>query len=204
MKSTSKLLCSNLFIRNPSTAYHSTQHCLQSTNIIKITMTCVTSPTQCRHLTDATPNAASVPLPTKKKPGKPPKTLESMTILNGTYAPPPPSKRKIHELSPAQKLQIISYILNTSFYDADFANGGPKRRCLEGLEYKGFYRPPTLDHLQAYFKVSKATLSGIWRNRERIVAARGKRRYRSAREEGEGKEMEKASPSAGEQVMPLG
>lgn len=130
-------------------------------------------------LANASPNGVAKPLPPKRGPGRPKKTIESSIVSDGSYKAPPMVKRKVRELSPQRKLQIIEYILNTTFYDDFVAQGGRKQRCLEGLEYKGNYRPPTLDHLETYFKVSKSTLSGIWRNRHEIAALQGKRRRRS-------------------------
>lgn len=123
---------------------------------------------------DAAVNAADKPIHKKRNTGRAKKSLEKMSVRDGSYKPPPMVKRRIHELSSQRKLQIIGYILNTVVYDVAYANGGQKRQCLEGLEYKGFYRPPTLQHLSEYFKVSKSTLSEIWRSRHSLVAPKGK------------------------------
>ena len=159
-------------IRNLSTALLTLSASARTT---KTTMTCVTSPNQRVALADVTSKPADQTIPKQRSPGEL-KSLASLIAPNDSYKPPPMRKRVIHELSPQRKVQIIEYILNTLVFDHVVAAGGPKGRCLPGLEYKGNYRPPTISHLEQHFRVSKTTLSRIWRDRHKIVQLKGGKR----------------------------
>ena len=45
----------------------------------------------------------------------------------------------------------------------------PKRRCLEGLEWDDYYRPPTIAEAATHFKIPGPSIQNIWEDRYKIV-----------------------------------
>lgn len=106
--------------------------------------------------------------------------------MGSTYKLAPAVKRSIHYISPKKKIQIILYLMHHRIKVEPWEQ---KRRCLEGLEYDGDWRPPTAPETGDHFKVPPQTIRNIWANRYKIVdMSRKDRRTKS----GEGRERHPA------------
>lgn len=103
--------------------------------------------------------------------------MEDPNNKGASYKPPPPRKRVNHVLSKKRKCEIINYLLHHRIEEPDVRLGiKQKQRCLKGLSWDGFHRPPTAEEASKHFKVPQRTINGIWYNRATIMGLDSDRR----------------------------
>jgi hypothetical protein len=121
--------------------------------------------------------------PVKKKRGPKPMTLEERA-RRASYKPVKARVRYVNELSIRRKIVLIEYFLHHRIHEPMVEQGlQGRRRTMEGLEWDGAWRPPTLKEAEAHFKVPASTIQHIWKQREEIVAlkASGRKRLPSSK-----------------------
>jgi hypothetical protein len=116
--------------------------------------------------------------PVKKKRGPKPMTLEERA-RRASYKPIKARVRYTNELSIRRKIELIEYFLHHRIHEPMVEQGlQGRRRTMEGLEWDGAWRPPTLKEAEAHFKVPASTIQHIWKAREEVVALRASGRKR--------------------------
>jgi hypothetical protein len=121
--------------------------------------------------------------PVKKKRGPKPMTLEERA-RRASYKPVKARVRYVNEISIRRKIVLIEYFLHHRIHEPMVEQGlQGRRRTMEGLEWDGAWRPPTLKEAEAHFKVPASTIQHIWKQREEIVAlkASGRKRLPSSK-----------------------
>ena len=90
--------------------------------------------------------------------------------MSSSYKAPPALQRHRNSISTRKKLQVILYLLHHRIEEPEVRNRSkPKRRCLEGLEWDDYYRPPTTAEVSEHFKIPATTIQSIWEKRYKIV-----------------------------------
>lgn len=126
-------------------------------------------------LTPEDPNSQRAP---NVRPGRKKRTFEDLISMGASYTPGPAQSRSWHTVSPEKKRKIILYLLHHRIEEPEVREGfKQKQRCLKGLEWDGWCRPPTAEEAGIHFKVPPRTVRDIWYKRDSIVQrSRGCRR----------------------------
>jgi hypothetical protein len=86
------------------------------------------------------------------------------------YKLDPPQKRDWHTVSARKKLKVIEYFLHHRIEEPEVREGlKRKQRCLKGLEWDGWSRPPTSKEASEHFRIPERTIRDIWYKRHSVV-----------------------------------
>jgi hypothetical protein len=136
--------------------------------------------------------------PVKKKRGPKPMTLEERA-RRASYKPVKARVRYVNEISIRRKIVLIEYFLHHRIHEPMVEQGlQGRRRTMEGLEWDGAWRPPTLKEAEAHFKVPASTIQHIWKQREEIVALKASGRKRLPSSKPRKKRLKKGEAAAAE------
>lgn len=96
-----------------------------------------------------------------------------------TYKAPPPQVRSYNPVPHQKKIKIIQWLLHHRIEEPEVRDGlKQKQRCLKGLEWDGWRRPPKASEAAFHFKVPERTVGNIWKNRQTIIEGGTKRKGR--------------------------
>ena len=95
----------------------------------------------------------------KLMPVRPKRTLQDLIKPLKPYKLPPPRVKCCVVLSPRRKIEIIMYFLHHRI-KAD--PSVPRYRCMDGLTWDDWMRPPTSKEVSQHFLVPERTIRNIW------------------------------------------
>jgi hypothetical protein len=98
------------------------------------------------------------------------RSFKDLITMASSYKPPPPLTRDWHTVSPRKKLQIVLYFLHHRIEEPEVRQGlKQKQRCLKGLKWDGWWRPPTAAETAAHFRIPERTAKNKWYKRHEVV-----------------------------------
>jgi len=107
--------------------------------------------------------------------------MQDLISMGSSYKLNPPQKRDWHIVSPRKKMNVILYFLHYRIEEPEVRQGlKQKQRCLKGLEWDGWWRPPTAKEASIHFRIPERTIKNIWYKRDSVVQqSRGCRQDKS-------------------------